>query len=224
MADEQVGQAELAAQRVEEAEHGRLHGEVEAGGGLVEDDDARVQHEDAGEADAALLAARELVRIAAAEGGIEADGGEDGVDAPGALGAVADAVDAQRLVERMADAPPGIERGAGVLVHVLHGAADAARLARLEPRDDRAVEADGAGGLAHEAERRAGERGLAAAELADQAQRLPGLERERDAVDGAHLGARLAEERAAAAEHGDDVVERQDGLGAGHHARAPLAP
>ena len=114
-------------------------------------------------------------------------------------------MDAQRLVERMADAPPGIERGAGVLMHVLHGTADAAGLVRLDARDHRAVEADGAGGLAHEAERRAGERGLPAAGFTDQPQRLAGLERERDAVDGAHLGPRLAEECAAAAQHGDDV-------------------
>ena len=57
VADEQIGEPELAPERVEQAEHGGLNGKIEPGRRLVEDDDARMQHEDARQPHAALLAA-----------------------------------------------------------------------------------------------------------------------------------------------------------------------
>ena len=65
---------ELADQRVDDAGEDR----VEAGGGLVEEDDRRVGGDGAGEADALLHAAGELGRVEVGGLGAEADAGELG--------------------------------------------------------------------------------------------------------------------------------------------------
>ena len=76
--------------------------------------------QDAGEADAAQLPARELVHVARLERRIEAHRREHPVDLLLAPAGVAQAADHDEpLLEDAADAPPRIERGAGVLVDVL---------------------------------------------------------------------------------------------------------
>ena len=71
--DEQVGQAELVLQVVEQVDDLRLDRDVERRDRLVGDDELRVQRERAGDADALALAARELVRVAVAVLRREAD-------------------------------------------------------------------------------------------------------------------------------------------------------
>ena len=61
--DEDVGDAELLLQIVEQVEHLRLHREVERGHRLVADDDVGVQRQRAGDADALALTAGELLRV-----------------------------------------------------------------------------------------------------------------------------------------------------------------
>ena len=80
----------------------------------------------------------------------------------------------QPLLQDAADAPPGIERGAGVLVHVLDGASHAASCIGRQAADQPAVEADLAAGLTLDAEEGAPERGLAAAGFADEPEDLSG--------------------------------------------------
>jgi hypothetical protein len=67
VAHEQIGQPELAAELIEQAEHGRLHGKVETGSRLVEDHDTRAQDQNARQPHAPLLPARQLVRVAPAK-------------------------------------------------------------------------------------------------------------------------------------------------------------
>ena len=67
VADEDVGQAELLLEVHEQVQHLRLDRLVERRDGLVEDDQARLERERAGDVDALALAARQLVRIAAGE-------------------------------------------------------------------------------------------------------------------------------------------------------------
>ena len=62
--DEQVGQAELALQVVEQVQDLALDRHVERRDGLVADDEVGVDRERPGDADALALAARELVRVA----------------------------------------------------------------------------------------------------------------------------------------------------------------
>ena len=64
----------------------------------------------------------------------------------------------------------------------------------------------------------AGERGLAAAALADDGQRLALLDREADALDGMHGPARLREQAAADMIVADDVAAFEDDLA---HDAAP---
>ena len=115
------------AQRREQIEHGRLHRHVEAGGRLVQDDQARAQHQDAREADAALLAAADLVRIEIEMGSRQADRLERLVHPALALGARQLGVHHQRLLQRAPDLPARIERGARVLVAILQAGCAAPR-------------------------------------------------------------------------------------------------
>jgi hypothetical protein len=64
VADEQVAQAQLAAQPVQQLQHHGLHRDVERRGGLVEDQQPRLHGQRARDAHARLLPARELVRVA----------------------------------------------------------------------------------------------------------------------------------------------------------------
>ena len=61
--DEEIGEREGLLKAPEELEHARLHGHVEAGGRLVEDDHLRPQRQDARQPHAPLLAAAQLVRV-----------------------------------------------------------------------------------------------------------------------------------------------------------------
>ena len=79
--DEDVGEAEVALQVLEQVEDLRLHGDVERGHRLVADDQLRVDRERAGDADPLALAARELVRKAVVVLGVEADDLEQLLDA-----------------------------------------------------------------------------------------------------------------------------------------------
>ena len=95
-------------------------------------------------------------------------------------------MDPEPLFEGVADAPPRVERGGGVLMDILDVAAPAARLFRRQAADDLAVEPDFARGLALQAQHGAAERRLAAAGFADEAEDLAGPHRQADPADRAH--------------------------------------
>src|SRR6266568_2391476 len=96
MCDEEVGQAEVSLQRLEQVDDLRADGNVERGDRLVEQHHLGVERECAREADALALAARELVREAVGMLWAETNGAQQFVDALPAVDAVK-AVDAQRL-------------------------------------------------------------------------------------------------------------------------------
>ena len=83
-----------------------------------------------------------------------------------------DAVDAQRPRDDLADPHLRIERGVGILEDHLHVAAGPAHLVGALPHQIRAAEDDLAAGRSVELQDGAAGRGLAAAALADEAQRL----------------------------------------------------
>ena len=66
VADEEIGEAEVAAQLGQKVQDLRLHRDVERAGRLVAHHDARAQHQGAGDGDALALAARQLGRQAVA--------------------------------------------------------------------------------------------------------------------------------------------------------------
>ena len=80
--DEQVGQAEVVLQVVEQVDDLGLDRDVESRDRLVEDDQLRLEREGAGDADPLALTARELVREAVDVLRREPDGVEQLAHAP----------------------------------------------------------------------------------------------------------------------------------------------
>ena len=159
-------------QRLEQVDDLRANRHVERRDRLVEDDQLRVERERPRDADALPLAAGELVREAVRVLGREADRAQQLVDARRALLAAVAAVDAQRLGDDVADRHPRIERRVRILEDDLHLAPHLAHLAPAETGDVAAVEDDrpavGSTSLMSVRD----ERRLAAAGLADEAERL----------------------------------------------------
>ena len=187
-----VGRRELA----HGAEHVGLGRHVEAGRGLVEHDQARPARERHREADALLLAARELVRVAPQIGGVvgQRDLAHDLGDARTALlGARAVPVHLERLAQLGADAQRGVERRGRILRDVRDEvAAHAAPRGAGEGEDVDVADADAAGGDRRAAPRVAeqgqADRRLAGARLADEPEHLARRDRERHLVDDVDLG------------------------------------
>ena len=121
--------------------------------------------------------------IAAGEPRRQADEVEQRVDPPTALVATAKPVDGEHLLERAADGDPRVERGVRVLEHQLHPPAELAEGAMAEAGDVAAVELDAPGRRVLEAHEQPRQRRLAAAGLADDAQRLAATQPQRHAGD-----------------------------------------
>ena len=106
-------------------------------------------------------------------------------------------VGADRLADDAADRVPRVQRRVGILEDHLHPSPQRAQLALVEPRDLLAVEDDPAVDRLVEAEDRPPDGRLAAAGLADEAERLPAPDLERDVVDGADVADVAVEQDAA---------------------------
>jgi hypothetical protein len=144
--DEDVREAEVGLERLEQVDDLRADRDVERRDGLVQDQELRVERERAGDADALALPARELVREAVRVLRAEADRPQQLVDAPLALRARVMAVDPQRLGDDVAHGHARVERGVRVLEDDLHLPPDLTHLAAAEPRDVAPVEDDLPGG------------------------------------------------------------------------------
>lgn len=96
-------------------EERRLSEDVEAGGGLVEDQQRRLEDDGLGDGDPLLLASGELVGIAGLEGGVgeEPDAGQRPVY--GRAWVALGGVDGDDLGDLAPDAPGGVESRAGLL-------------------------------------------------------------------------------------------------------------
>ena len=101
-------------------------------------------------------------------------------------------MDDQRLGDDLLDRHARIERAEGVLEDRLGAAAKAAQRRVGRARDVLAVEEDAAGGGLVQPQHEIADRALARAGLADEAQHLAGLDRERDAVDRLQAAGRRA--------------------------------
>ena len=163
VADEQIGEAELAPELVEQVEDLRLHGDVERGGRLVADHDARPQHERARDGDALALPAGELLGEPRRHLRREADAGEHLRHALAPLRG-RDALRGERQGDDVGDAVARVERGIRVLEHRL----DHARaLLPVHVGEPPPVDQHAAGDRLQQAEDDARERRLAAAGFAD---------------------------------------------------------
>ena len=174
--DEQVGQPHLLLQVLKHVDDLRLDRNVQRGDRLVADDELGVHSQGAGDADALALTAGELVRVAVGVLTVQADALEQGDDlVMTLLGVGAQVVDIDALADDVADGHAGVQARVGVLEHDLHTAAVGQHINGdlfLFVKQDLAVVDDGAVGRLIQAQQGAARRGLAAAGLTDQAQRL----------------------------------------------------
>ena len=183
--DEDVGEPQPLLQLHEQVHHLRLDRHVERRDRLVADDEARVERERAGDADALALAAGELVRIALGHVGQQADHARSARrrarDRHRGSPATPCTSSGSPMMSRTCHAR--IERAVGVLVDHLHAPADRPHALLVVGGDVLALEHDAAGRRLQHAQH--GEPGgrLAAAALADQPERLAAPQREADAVD-----------------------------------------
>ena len=119
VADEQVGDAEVALQIGHQVEHLRLHRHVERADRLVGDDELRPRDQRARDRDALALAAGELVRVLVHVGRAQADRLERLRDTLALRLAVGTADRGQRLGDDAPDALARIERAERILEHHL---------------------------------------------------------------------------------------------------------
>jgi len=182
--DEEIGEAELAAQLGQKVQDLRLHRDVERAGRLVADDDARVQDEGAGDGDPLTLAARQFSGQALAHLARQAHPHQHLVDPLCGLAAVDIALRTQRQGDDVAHARQRIERGEGILEDRL----DEARAGpAIHVDDPLAFDGDIAGTGFEQAQDQSREGGLAAARFADDAQNAAGRHGEGHVVDGDHV-------------------------------------
>ncbi len=131
---------------------------------------------------------------------------------------------AQRLdafADDLANRHSRIERGVGVLKDHLHFRAQRTQLPRRQTGQLRAVEHDPAAGRRDELQKGLGHRGLATAGFADQRQRAARRQRERDAIDRAHLPDRALQETAPDREMHGEIAHLEQGQCARRAAGAP---
>lgn len=194
MGDEEVGEAQLLLQVLEEVHHLRLDGDVEGGDRFVADHELGVEGDGPGDAYALALASGELVGVAAHGGGVEAHALQEGGHALLALPAPRDFVDGERLAHGGPDGHARVQRGVGVLEDDLHIAPAPSHGGAVQGEEVLPLEEDLAGGGLLEAEDAPTEGGLAGAGLAHEAEGLALLDAEGDAVDGPHVAHGALEE------------------------------
>src|SRR6266851_1818227 len=117
--DEQIRQLQLLLQIHQQVHDLRLHRDVERRDRLVEHEERRVQRERAGEPDALPLAAAELMRISLEMRRVQTDQLEQFRDARLPLGACAQLVDDERLLDNLPRTHARVQRRIWVLKHDL---------------------------------------------------------------------------------------------------------
>src|SRR5581483_2300378 len=192
VADEHVREVEPLAQLGEQVHHLRADGHVQRRDRLVEDEDAGLDGERPRDPDPLLLAARELVRIAASVARRQAHHLEQLADASLRLASAGrQPVDRQHLAQGVADPQTRVQGGGGILKHHLHATRQRAAVALLLLQRP-PVDLDHPGARGEQPDEKPGERRLAAPALADDPERLARGELERHVVDGGELVAAVA--------------------------------
>ena len=194
--DHHVRQAQLVLQVFEQVDHLGLDRHVQGRDRLVRHDQLGPQRERAGDPDPLALAAGELVRVAVVVLRVEPDQLQQFLD--GGLDAISVLTFCSRSGAPMIppDGVPRVQRRVRVLEDHLDVAAQRAHLAHGQVGDVMSVEHDPPAGRLQQPGEQPPGRGLAAAGLADQAQRLPGGHREVHLVHGLDRADLLAEDDA----------------------------
>ena len=183
-------------QIAQQVENLRADRDVQRRHRLVADDQLGLDRERAGDGNALALAAGKFVRVAARKTRLEADQLQQFLDPRAVPRPRHQVMQLERLAQDLADGHPRIERGVGILKDDLRLAAEAAELLGIHRQQIAAFEADAAGVGLDQPQHQPAHRRLAAAGLADQRQRLAGLDNKTHAVDGVDMGGRPPEYRA----------------------------
>jgi len=157
VANEYIGQLEFLVQITDQLQNRRLDRKVETGGWFVENHQARFQNQNPGKADTSLLTSGQFVRITIEECAVQPDRFEHRINALRALDCGGLSVDDQGFVQCIADPPPGVERGARVLMDILNVAAGLAGVDGRQFGDMLAVKADLPRGLTQGSQQGLGE-------------------------------------------------------------------
>ena len=201
MRDEEIRQILLFLQLRQQVQDLRLDGNVQRRYGLVADHERRIQSQAAGDADALALAAGELVRIAAEHirGQTAALHHFEDIVAHGGIAALEHTVGDKALTDDLPDGHARVQGGIRVLVdqlqilaqdaHLLFGELFQVDVLAVLVVDDLAVR------LRIQLQQRASERGFAASGLAHEAERLTGVNVQRNAVVGADIALLFTEFR-----------------------------
>ena len=184
--DEEIREMPLALQLLQEIENLRLNRHVERRDRLVGDDEIRVCGERARDADALLLPAGELVRIAVDEALAEPDGFHQLADALALLFARGEAERLDRLGDDLPDRHARIERRVRILEDHLHVLPRAAQLRAGQLRNVDVAEHHAPARRFDQPQHRAAERRLSASRFPDEPERFARKNVERHAVDRLH--------------------------------------
>jgi hypothetical protein len=214
--DEDVRQAQLALEVLQEVQDLCLDRDVEGRHRLVADHEVGLEDEGAGDPDPLPLAAAELVGVAARVVRLEADHVHDPLDPGRALLGRPDAVDAQPLADAVADWRARVEARVRVLEDDLHAAPVRLELRAAQPRDVLAVEDDRPRRRLDEAQEEPADGRLAAARLTDEADRLAAADDEVDAVDRLDRPDRPLEEAALDRKVLHEATQLHEGETGGH--------
>jgi hypothetical protein len=141
--DEQVAQVKVTLQVAEQVQDLRLNRKVQGTDRLVADHQLRRRHQRPGDRDALTLATRELGRVPARGVGGKTNAREHRRRPLPRRCPGRGTVGTQRLGERLADSPRGVQRAVGVLEHDLQRRAQLPALAAGRAGDVPAGEANG---------------------------------------------------------------------------------
>src|SRR5437868_2949398 len=208
--DEQVGDLGRLADVGQHVQHLGLDRHVERGDRLVQDQHLRFRREGAGDGDPLPLPARERARQRACLPGVKADLVEQFTDPAGPFAPVHGEVQAEHLLQAVADPLAGVERGVGVLEDDLHLASAPPAPRRAQPAGGLLdpVNQHGARRGLFEPDDEAGAGGLAGARLAHDGQAAAGVQGEALAFQRYELAAR----RDGGGVHLAQVAHLKDGM------------
>ena len=189
--DENIRQAHVALELLEQVEYLRLNGHVQRRHRLVADDELGIDRKRAGDAYTLAAASVQLMGIDVDISFGKADGLHKLKRAPVDIGLGGEQLMLDyRLAYELADGLAGGKRGEGILEHHLHLLTQAAHFPAGIGSDILAVKDYPAGGRLYKLENAAARRRFAAAGLTDDAEGLALLDRKADAIDRVKLPGR----------------------------------
>src|ERR1039457_6009855 len=184
--DKDRRQRKLVTQITQQIDDLCPHGHVKRGHGLITYQKLRSYDQRSGDANTLTLTPREFCGVSVEMFGIKTNYRHNLLDRARPLAVASNPVDPQRFADNRSNPTPRIERTIGILEHHLHASSKASLIILRQSTKIPAVELNLTVGQRIEHRQATGQRRLAAATLAHQAERFASGDVERDAVHGVH--------------------------------------